>query len=152
MGISGSVLSKILGLPQTGYREWERAHLVVRKGSTYQELDAVQGAMVSVLIGHHLSHDDIRVVMRGVRQELSGTLPAGRIRLICHLQGRNGQLVVGDDDAAVGRAVSTGLSTVVIDVGDTVIRVRDAFRRELEMRAARGPAKPRRRAGEITRG
>jgi len=145
MEIPAEALCKILHIRRSRYQEWERARMVVRQGKKCVELDAVEAGIVGLLIGKHIDKDDVRSVMEGIRPQLSQILEAlpTRVRVICHLQDRTGGIVLGSDEEAVGRAVSTGWTVLVLDAGAEVDRVVRAFHLEATVRAAKGPTSPR---------
>jgi hypothetical protein len=151
--IPAKALSKILNIDEDELREWERARLIRRaQASGCSRLDAVQCAMVLRLLGRQLDRDDIRRVMDGVRKDLEDTVPAGRLRILCHLQRRTGDLVVGEGDqadAAVGRAASTDRLVVVVDVTEEVTFAIAAFDTELRGRAGKGASKSRRTVADL---
>jgi len=132
--------TKILDIPESTYRDWLKARLVVRMGIRCTENEAVQAAIVQVLFGQRLDADDVRVVMEGLRKDLPDSFRPGRMRVVCHLRGRTGNLVIGDSeaaDSAIGKAVSTGRRLLVLEVGADVGKVREAFQNEVIARTAR---------------
>jgi hypothetical protein len=137
-----SLLARLVGHDVQTYLNWKKDGLVAGPRADFcTELDAIEVAALATLLKELGPHDG-RMAWKRVRGDFLADIPAGRIRVIAHLQDSNAEL--SRDDTEVGKAVSHGRLVRVVEIGGEVNRVRDAFRREVADQASKRERRSRR--------
>lgn len=147
--LSGSRLCEISGVLRQTRDKWAGRGLV-RAADHYDELDIVELVVLKSLFDS-LKKSHVRIAWSQVRAELRGLVPGPTLSLVWDPQHRVAKLAF--DDATIVTLVRHGRPVHVLDLGPSVKRARDAFRREVsaELPAA-SLAQPRRKARGRGRG